>query len=195
MISDLKVGDSVLAVDEKGQLRFSQVIMQLHAEPEVVAEFQVIRTKTGRNLTMTSTHLIYKADSEIASSQPIFAENIRKGDFVFAFHEKLGMIKDEVVSNDIKTHKGIYTPVTSHGNIIVDDILASCYAELENHSLLHLMFAPLRWCNDAKNALSSMKRMGQGESSEHEQDDEGLHWYAEALFAFGNNLAPEKLIS
>ena len=195
MISDLKVGDSVLAVDEKGQLRFSQVIMQLHAEPEVVAEFQVIRTKTGRNLTMTSTHLIYKADSEIASSQPIYAMNIRKGDLVFAFHEKIGMIKDEVVSNDVKTHKGIYTPVTSHGNIIVDDILASCYAELENHSLLHLMFAPLRWCNDAKNALSSMKRMGQGESSEHEQDDEGLHWYAEALLAFGNNLAPEKLIS
>ena len=49
---------------------------------------------------MTSTHLIYKADSEIASSQPVFAINIRKGDFVFVFDEKAGMIKDEVVSNE-----------------------------------------------------------------------------------------------
>jgi len=193
-ISDVKVGDSVLAVDERGQLRFSQVIMQLSAEPEFITEFQVIRTKTGRNLTMTSSHLIYKADSKIASSQPLFAMNIRKGDFVFVFHEKLGMIKDEVVSNDIETQKGIHTPVTAHGNIIVDDILASCYSGLENHSLLHLMFAPLRWFNDAKNALSSMKWIGQVESSEHEQDDKGLHWYSEALLAFGNILAPEKLL-
>merc|ERR1712136_467441 len=81
-ISDVKVGDSVLAVDEMGQLRFSQVILQLHAEPEAVTEFQVIRTKTGRNLTLTPRHLIYKADNEIASSKPLFAMRIKKGDFV-----------------------------------------------------------------------------------------------------------------
>merc|ERR1712198_376393 len=191
-ISDVKVGDSVLAVDEMGQLRFSQVIMQLHADPEVVTEFQVIRTKTGRNLTLTPRHLIYKADNEIASSKPLFAMRIKKGDFVFVFDEKLGMIKDEVISNDIETEKGLYTPVTSHGNIIVGDILASSYAALENHSLLHLMFAPLRWFNDAKNALSSMKQMGQDEFFKYEHDDKELHWYADALLAFGNSIASEK---
>jgi len=191
-ISDVKVGDSVLAVDEMGQLRFSQVIIQLHAEPEVVTKFQVIRTKTGRNLTLTPRHLIYKADSEIASSKPLFAMRIKKGDFVFVFDEKLGMIKDEVVSNDIETEKGLYTPVTSHGNIIVGDILASSYAALENHSLLHLMFAPLRWFNEAKNALSSMEQMEQDEFSKYEHDDKGIHWYAEALLAFGTSIASEK---
>merc|ERR1711872_187347 len=191
-ISDVKVGDSVLAVDEMGQLRFSQVILQLHAEPEVVTEFQVIRTKTGRNLTLTPRHLIYKADSEIASSKPLFAMRIKKGDFVFVFDEKLGMIRDEVVSNDIETEKGLYTPVTSHGNIIVGDILASSYAGWENHSLLHLMFAPLRWFNDAKNALSRMKQMGRDEFFKYEHDDKGLHWYAEALVAFGTSIASEK---
>jgi len=191
-ISDVKVGDSVLAVDEMGQLRFSQVIMQLHADPEVETKFQVIRTKTGRNLTLTPRHLIYKADSEIASSKPLFAMRIKKGDFVFVFDEKLGMIKDEVVSNDIETEKGLYTPVTSHGNIIVGDILASSYAALENHSLLHLMFAPLRWFNEAKNALSSMEQMEQDEFSKYEHDDKGIHWYAEALLAFGTSIASEK---
>merc|ERR1712133_68770 len=191
-ISEVKVGDSVLAVDEMGQLRFSQVIMQLHADPEVVTKFQVIRTKTGRNLTMTPHHLIYKADCEIVSSKPVFAMRIKNGDFVFVFDEKLGMIKDEVVSNDIETEKGLYTPVTSHGNIIVGDILASSYAALENHSLLHLMFAPLRWLNEAKNALSSMEQMEQDEFSKYEHDDKGIHWYADALLAFGTSIASEK---
>ena len=40
---------------------------------------------------------------------------------------------------------GIYAPVTEQGNIIVENILASCYADFENHKLVHLAFAPLRW--------------------------------------------------
>ena len=57
-----------------------------------------------------------------------------------------------------------------------------------------MMFAQLRWFNNEKNAFSSMKQMGQDESSEHEQNDTGLYWYAEALLALGNNLTPEKLV-
>ena len=80
MISDVKVGDSVLAVDERGLMIFSEVILQLHKDPEYTTEFQVIRTKTGRNLTLTPTHLIYKEDTdqadqdlkEFASSKPVF---------------------------------------------------------------------------------------------------------------------------
>ena len=53
MISDIKVGDSVLAADEMGLLQFSQVIMKAHDDPELTNRFQIIRTKMGRNLTLT----------------------------------------------------------------------------------------------------------------------------------------------
>ena len=104
-ISDVKIGDSVLTVDKNGKLIFSQVIMQLHQGPEVTTEFHVIRTKTGRNLTLTPKHLIYKAENnklnldfdDSTSSQPRFAINIRRGDFVFVFDKSSGMIMDEVV--------------------------------------------------------------------------------------------------
>ena len=200
-ISDVKVGDSVLAVDKNGKLLFSQVIMQLRQGPEVTTEFHVIRTKTGRNLTLTPRHLIYKAENskpnldfdDSTSFQTRFAMNIRKGDFVFVFDKSSGMIMDEVVSNDIEIRKGTYSPVTSHGSIIVQDILASCYSELEDHSLLHMAFAPARWFNDIRNVFSSMKRMEENASSEYENAYMEQHWYSEALLDVGRNLVPEKL--
>jgi len=200
-ISDVRVGDSVLAVDQNGKLLFSQVIMQLTQAPEVTAEFHVIRTKTGRNLTLTPKHLIYKAENNKAnldfdgstSSQPRFAMNIRKGDLVFVFDKNSGMIMDEVVSNDIEIRKGTYSPLTSHGSIIVEDILASCYSEIEDHSLLHMAFAPARWFSHIKEFFSSMKMMGKNTSSEYERDDMEHHWYSEALQDIGKNLVPEKL--
>ena len=39
---------------------------------------------------------------------------------------------------------GAYTPVTMEGNIVVDGVLASCYASLD-HDLAHLGMTPLRW--------------------------------------------------
>jgi len=200
-ISDVKVGDSVLAVDQNGKLLFSEVIMQLHQSPEETTEFNVIRTKSGRNLTLTPEHLIYKVESnkpnldfdDYTSSQPRFAINIRKGDFVFVFDKNSGMIIDQVVSNDIEIRKGVYSPLTSHGTIIVEEILASCYSVLEDHSLLHMAFAPARWFNDIRNIFSSMKRMGKNASTEYDSGDIEQHWYSEALIDIGRNLVPEKL--
>ena len=39
---------------------------------------------------------------------------------------------------------GAYVPLTEHGTIIVDGVLASCYASF-NHQLAHFFLAPLRW--------------------------------------------------
>ena len=39
---------------------------------------------------------------------------------------------------------GAYTPVTSEGNIVVDGVLASCYASA-HHDLAHIIMTPIRW--------------------------------------------------
>ena len=39
---------------------------------------------------------------------------------------------------------GTYTPLTMEGNIIVNGILASCYA-FGNHDLAHVGVTPIRW--------------------------------------------------
>ena len=195
MISDVNVGDSVLAVDEKGTLQFSQVVAQLNKDQEMKTRFHVITTKGGRNMTLTPKHLIYKAEDysphmsskEFVSSPPIFAMTIEKGDFVFVLDGNKKMIKDEVVSNDIVIRKGVYSPVTSLGNIIVEDILASCYSGYD-HQMTHLVLAPLRWLTDAQNFLARMTSIEKHDSSEHENEHIGTHWYQEGLLDIVNNL-------
>ena len=39
---------------------------------------------------------------------------------------------------------GAYVPMTMEGNILVDDVLASCYAGF-NHDLAHITMTPLTW--------------------------------------------------
>ena len=193
MISDVKVGDSVLAVDKKGTQQFSQVIMHLHKDPEVTTDFRIITTKGGHNMTLTPDHLIYKVEKDtpnmrseqFVSSSPTFAMNILEGDFVFVLDANKRMIKDEVVANDMVIRKGTYSPVTSHGNIIVNDIAASCYS-VYNHQLLHLAFAPFRWFDDAKNFLSNMPSIKNHDYSDKELERIDLHWYAEALLDIGS---------
>ena len=43
---------------------------------------------------------------------------------------------------------GAYTPLTREGNIIVDEVLASCYASIGDHHLAQLATAPIRWFPD-----------------------------------------------
>ena len=42
---------------------------------------------------------------------------------------------------------GAYVPLTEDGNIVVDQILASCYASFD-HDLAHLMMMPMQWFPD-----------------------------------------------
>ena len=39
---------------------------------------------------------------------------------------------------------GAYVPLTRDGNIVVDQMLASCYASFD-HDLAHLMMMPMQW--------------------------------------------------
>merc|ERR1712224_152857 len=199
MISEVKIGDSVLAVDEKGMLKFSPVIMHLDGSLTKAAAFVTIRTKRGRNLTLTPQHLMYKSEKDNAKIdlnefRTVFAEDIRKGDIVLVLDDGNDMKKDEVVSTDLESRIGYFSPLTLHGNIIVNDILASCYA-YEDHSLQHLAFAPFRWYHTVKQALLSEKMMKNVGVQSHGSILTGkqLHWYADALFRFAINLTPEKI--
>ena len=43
---------------------------------------------------------------------------------------------------------GAYAPLTIDGNIIIDGVLVSCYADVD-HDLAHSSMIPLFWCKQA----------------------------------------------
>ena len=50
----------------------------------------------------------------------------------------------EMITKNIHYILGAYAPLTLEGNIMVDGILASCYADISDHDLDHLGMIPMR---------------------------------------------------
>ena len=203
-ISELENGDSVLAMNKGGSLIFSPVIMQIHQSPEEDSTFRIIRTSLGHNLTLTPNHLIYTRDGNEnnmlvgggSSFYTAFASAVKNGDYVLVNDGTNELKQDKVVEVATISLKGFYSPLTEEGNIVVGNILASCYADFENHQLQHLAFAPFRWFHYAKTWINSKtEEENEGENPIGEADVKLnlFHWYAQALETAAKNLVPARM--
>ena len=56
---------------------------------------------------------------------------------------------------------GAYTPVTMEGTIVVDGVLASCYA-FSDHDLAHIGVTPMRWYPKVIESIFGVENGSQG---------------------------------
>jgi hypothetical protein len=194
-LSDLKVGESVLTVNRAGQLEFSPVILFLDRDPQESRQFYTIKTETGHSLTLTPTHLLYsrlaaastsdldvdfnEIEPDMAAFEAVYAKDVREGDFVLVQNGRGGLKPVRVFSIELDVLTGVYAPLTSAGNLVVDNVVASCYAVVDSQTLAHVAFAPLRW-------LSSIVWPASSEAV-------GIHWYANMLYSMGEVMMPSHL--
>ncbi|XP_030631053.1 tiggy-winkle hedgehog protein [Chanos chanos] len=182
-IKDLKVGDKVLAADDEGNIAYSDFIMFMDQDPDTRRQFYVIETaEPERKITLTAAHLVFVRNaSEVFGMTAKFASNVKPGHEVFVLNGKQGNLKTVKVER-ISTveYAGSYAPVTAHGTIVVDQVLASCYAVIEDHKLAHLAFLPTRlsyglttWFFPERDSNTTFR-------------EDGLHWYSKMLFHIGS---------
>jgi hypothetical protein len=106
--------------------------------PKLKAEFIRIELTDGKVLKITSKHYIYKTECSRENELipfdkmnhiPIFAEKVEIGDCLYVLSEgrKDSFEERRVRKIDIVEEVGIYAPMTSSNNIIVNDIYASCF--------------------------------------------------------------------
>ena len=182
---------------EDSTLIFSPVILDYHSSPQDIAMFLVIRTSLGHNLTLTPNHLLYVSNdndkiptsTKLSSFKPVFASRVKHGDLVLVRSENR-MVEDKVVDVTKELLTGYYSPLTTQGNIVVQNILASCYSSFESQKLQHFVFAPFRWLHSARNWLSFTNTK---QSQKIDLEYEWQHWYADGLEAMAENLIQEKM--
>ncbi|XP_071197617.1 indian hedgehog B protein-like [Salvelinus alpinus] len=192
-VQDLQPGDRVLASSgadgsrSGGDLVYSEFFTFLDHEPAARKQFYVLGTETGANLTLTAAHLVFVTDGNCsvgksakgAVMRTMYASDVRPGQCVLTAGRNQGPQGNlsQVIWVHIQMDTGAFAPLTRHGSLVVDGVLASCYAAMDQHHLAHWAFGPLR-------LLYSWTRWtGTGASL-----GDGLHWYSQVLHWIGTFL-------
>lgn len=182
-MSDVLVGDRVAVLPSAGHRPiFEPVIAFLHRNASTAAHFVEARTNTGRVFVASSEHLIYVSTSNGTnfrsfSAKPMWRMEVGDTILVSGDEAQGPLLSEEVTSIRLVVGHGLYAPLTASGTILVDDVLASCYAAVTSERAAHLAMAPLRlW-----HRLPSLWPSSSDQSRASKPEIDGVHWYAELL--------------
>ncbi|KAF4089568.1 hypothetical protein AMELA_G00067330 [Ameiurus melas] len=179
-VKDLKVGDEVLAADEFGNLVYSEFIMFVDRDDVRRRVFHVIETRNPpTRIALTAAHLLFIVQNSTLTET--FASDITPGQEVMILDEGGRSLHAVMVDRIYEEEReGSFAPLTGHGTIVVDDILASCYAAVQNQKLAHLAFAPVRLVHKVAPFLFNRS-----------VQNDGVHWYSDFLYRIGTRILGE----
>lgn len=193
-LSELKIGESVLTYDSvTKRFVYSEVIMFLDWDPEQRREFLHLELASGRTLTVTPTHLLLTVSANV--SRTLYAEQFKIGDNLLVRDSNGDLTEDAVVNVGAVLKIGVYAPLTTTGTIVVDDVVASCYAVVDSQNIAHWAFAPVRLIVNMENSINRIwKFIHKPISSISETTIEpfhpkpGVHWYPKMLYTIADYL-------
>lgn len=191
-LEELRVGERILALDTTtGSFKYSEVILFLDRDPEQRREFLRLRTASGRTLTVTPSHLLMVASntSDTYRVQAVFADRVKVGDRVL-IHNRLQPEIDTVISTEAILKRGVYAPLTREGTVVVDGIVASCYAVVDSQSIAHWSYAPFRLYTSFLSLISKNVSSARSVS----QAPIGVHWYANILYTVAQYILPNRML-
>jgi hypothetical protein len=136
-ISDVKIGDSILAADKMGNTKFSQVISLPHDKNDERATFAFLTTATGRSIKMTPEHIVMVDPSCGTKTVLMKASEVEK-DMCLVTVEG----QEQVTAVSSVSGNGIYTVITNEEMVVVNGIIASPFAV--NHATSHAWYNVFR---------------------------------------------------
>jgi len=138
----LRVGDVVQVVDPVTlRVAYEPVLFFQHVERIALGEFVRARMGDGRELLTTPHHVVFVSRDSLAA-QDVQMRDVRVGDALFSVGEHEATPSARVVAVDVVRRVGIFCPQTATGTIVVDGVLASCYA-LRAHYAKHAAMMPM----------------------------------------------------
>ena len=133
-ISEVRVGDRVLAADSARQTVFSEVVYVPHGANADKTVFTHITTTRGRDIKMTHSHILPAGACGSTSPLPdVYASSVTVGDCIMTVS---GI--EEVSAVETVQGQGLYTIVTKEEYVVVNGIIASPFAY--NHMLANCYY-------------------------------------------------------
>ncbi len=152
-MSAVRLGERVLVAKEDGTFGFDTVYGFLHRETNRRASYRQIHLggDSPTVITLSENHMIHRVTSQ-GGIEIVPAGEVTINDSLIAV--QYDSVSSAVMNSPAPVmaiqnveKEGIYAPLTFSGTIVVDNTLASCYAEFENmksHNVAHAALKPLR---------------------------------------------------
>jgi hypothetical protein len=152
-IGEIHPGEHVKAYDlETSSVIFSKFVSYSHEEAETLTRYVSIQTASKRHLKISEFHLIVKVNPS-AETEFVYASELKLNDILL--DADLNM--DAIVSLDVVYDKGAYAPMTEAGTIIVNNVVASCYANFRSHNFAHFAMPILSSLGQMVNSFLGFK--------------------------------------
>ncbi|XP_042300897.1 indian hedgehog protein [Sceloporus undulatus] len=174
----LRPGQKVQAMDEQGYPTYSEFLAFLDKAPSARTVFHVIETQDPpRRLALTAAHLLFVGENATSPTKAVFASLVQPGHYVLVTEgNKVQAARVAAVS--VQMDLGAFAPLTRHGTLVVNEVVVSCFAMVQEQRLAQLAFWPLRLYH----SLAGSERT----------QPEGVHWYSMLLYHLGQMLlAPD----
>jgi hypothetical protein len=168
-MNEVKIGDKVLTIDDKGNPIYSEISMMIHRDnKQTLNDYVKITTEGGVDLTMSKYHLL-----ALSSSTFIFSKDIRPGQNVTVYNpDEKRFHPSQVISVEYVTKTGLHAPLSMEGTLVVNDVYVSCYANFPIHWISHTTFS--LWRGLYKNFPSLLSSS---------TDVNNIHWYPSMLIS------------
>ncbi|EZA48069.1 Sonic hedgehog protein A [Ooceraea biroi] len=205
-LDEVRLGERIAALDSRGDVVYSEVIAFLDRSPSERRQFIRLTTKSGRVLTLTPAHLV-----PVEGRSSVFAAKVQPGDRILV-NDVAASVEDDnrvdnrlrwdsVVETKLVLEEGVFAPLTTEGTLVVDDVVASCYAVVDSQSVAHYAFLPLRIWNAVTSVftggLDDMRHLEirQNDTSKVQPTvKEGVHWYASMLYSLSSYMLPSTML-
>ena len=113
-----------------------QFLGWLDRDANADGKFLKISTNSS-SIVLTGNHLIFRLSAYVGL-ESVFADQIEEGDRLVSWKGE-----ETVVGVEAAREKGIWTPLTMEGTLLVDGLLASSYASFSHHAS-DMALAPIK---------------------------------------------------
>ena len=144
-VDEIEVGDRVASVDDSGELSFVDVVYLPHLKNDEAATFLEVSCFTDggtrASIRVTEGHFLFVSRAAIprsfADAVALPADRIVEGDWLWIFADDGSLERCSVANIESATDRGLYSAFTTNGRLIVNDIVASSYAENTNSGVIN----------------------------------------------------------